>query len=69
LIVTNCTEEDNGKYRFEADGRKTEAILVVEGNSSLTDHVKYGGTLFDKSNFTLNVYCTLHFRSTKDESR
>ncbi|KAK7155702.1 hypothetical protein R3I93_010373 [Phoxinus phoxinus] len=30
LIVTNCTEEDNGKYRFEADGRKTEAILVVE---------------------------------------
>ncbi|XP_051567599.1 immunoglobulin-like and fibronectin type III domain-containing protein 1 [Myxocyprinus asiaticus] len=30
LIVTNCTDEDSGKYRFEADGRKTEAILVVE---------------------------------------
>ncbi|XP_051563268.1 immunoglobulin-like and fibronectin type III domain-containing protein 1 [Myxocyprinus asiaticus] len=30
LIITNCTDEDNGKYRFEADGRKTEAILVVE---------------------------------------
>ncbi|XP_067316389.1 immunoglobulin-like and fibronectin type III domain-containing protein 1 [Pseudorasbora parva] len=30
LILSNCTEEDNGKYRFEADGRKTEAMLVVE---------------------------------------
>ncbi|XP_051986339.1 immunoglobulin-like and fibronectin type III domain-containing protein 1 [Xyrauchen texanus] len=30
LIITNCTDEDNGKYRFEADGRKTEGILVVE---------------------------------------
>ncbi|XP_051754091.1 immunoglobulin-like and fibronectin type III domain-containing protein 1 [Ctenopharyngodon idella] len=30
LVVSNCTEDDNGKYRFEADGRKTEAILVVE---------------------------------------
>lgn len=32
LILTNCKEDDNGKYRFEADGRKTEAILIVEGN-------------------------------------
>ncbi|TRY89370.1 hypothetical protein DNTS_015305, partial [Danionella cerebrum] len=30
IIFTNCTEDDNGKYRFEADGRKTEALLVVE---------------------------------------
>uniref|UniRef100_A0A8C2GHV4 Immunoglobulin like and fibronectin type III domain containing 1, tandem duplicate 3 n=1 Tax=Cyprinus carpio TaxID=7962 RepID=A0A8C2GHV4_CYPCA len=30
LIVSNCTEDDSGKYRFEADGRKTEAMLVVE---------------------------------------
>lgn len=30
IVVSNCTEDDNGKYRFEADGRKTEAILVVE---------------------------------------
>uniref|UniRef100_A0A673MAY8 Immunoglobulin-like and fibronectin type III domain-containing protein 1 n=1 Tax=Sinocyclocheilus rhinocerous TaxID=307959 RepID=A0A673MAY8_9TELE len=30
IIVSNCTEEDGGKYRFEADGRKTEAMLIVE---------------------------------------
>ncbi|XP_052454802.1 immunoglobulin-like and fibronectin type III domain-containing protein 1 [Carassius gibelio] len=30
LIVSNCTEDHDGKYRFEADGRKTEAMLVVE---------------------------------------
>uniref|UniRef100_A0A673GY14 Immunoglobulin-like and fibronectin type III domain-containing protein 1 n=1 Tax=Sinocyclocheilus rhinocerous TaxID=307959 RepID=A0A673GY14_9TELE len=30
LTVSNCTEDDSGKYRFEADGRKTEAMLVVE---------------------------------------
>ncbi|KAB5584063.1 hypothetical protein PHYPO_G00103100 [Pangasianodon hypophthalmus] len=30
LVINNCTEDDNGKYRFEADGRKTEALLIVE---------------------------------------
>ncbi|KAK6318811.1 hypothetical protein J4Q44_G00100220 [Coregonus suidteri] len=30
LILKNCKEEDSGKYRFEADGRKTEAMLIVE---------------------------------------
>uniref|UniRef100_A0A3B4DPS6 Immunoglobulin like and fibronectin type III domain containing 1, tandem duplicate 3 n=1 Tax=Pygocentrus nattereri TaxID=42514 RepID=A0A3B4DPS6_PYGNA len=30
LMICNCKEEDNGKYRFEADGRKSEAILIVE---------------------------------------
>lgn len=33
LVIKNCTENDNGKYHFEADGRKTEALLIVEGNS------------------------------------
>lgn len=33
LIVKNLKEEDSAKYRYEADGRKTEAILKVEGNS------------------------------------
>lgn len=32
LVINNCTEDDNGKYRFEVDGRKTEALLIVEGN-------------------------------------
>lgn len=32
LVIKNSTEDDNGKYRFEADGRKTEALLTVEGN-------------------------------------
>lgn len=31
LIIRNCKEEDAGKYRCEADGRKTEAVLTVEG--------------------------------------
>lgn len=31
LILKNCKEEDSGKYRFEADGRKTESMLIVEG--------------------------------------
>jgi len=31
LIIKNCKEEDAGKYRCEADGRKTEAALSVEG--------------------------------------
>ncbi|XP_061784879.1 immunoglobulin-like and fibronectin type III domain-containing protein 1 [Nerophis lumbriciformis] len=30
LVLKNCKEEDAGKYRYEADGRKTEAMLVVE---------------------------------------
>ncbi|XP_041638138.1 immunoglobulin-like and fibronectin type III domain-containing protein 1 [Cheilinus undulatus] len=30
LIIKNCTEEDAAKYRCEADGRKTEAVLKVE---------------------------------------
>lgn len=32
LIVKNCKEDDTAKYRFEADGRKTEAVLKIEGN-------------------------------------
>lgn len=31
LIIKNCKEEDAGKYRCEADGRKTEAMLNIEG--------------------------------------
>ncbi|XP_044031649.1 immunoglobulin-like and fibronectin type III domain-containing protein 1 [Siniperca chuatsi] len=30
LIIKNCKEDDAGKYRCEADGRKTEAVLKVE---------------------------------------
>ncbi|XP_077458048.1 immunoglobulin-like and fibronectin type III domain-containing protein 1 [Stigmatopora argus] len=30
LVFQNCKEEDSGKYRFEADGRKTEAMVIVE---------------------------------------
>lgn len=31
LIIKKCKEEDAGKYRCEADGRKTEALVKVEG--------------------------------------
>uniref|UniRef100_A0A6Q2Y646 Immunoglobulin like and fibronectin type III domain containing 1, tandem duplicate 3 n=1 Tax=Esox lucius TaxID=8010 RepID=A0A6Q2Y646_ESOLU len=30
LILKNCTEDDSGVYRFEADGRKTEAMCIIE---------------------------------------
>ncbi|XP_041654972.1 immunoglobulin-like and fibronectin type III domain-containing protein 1 [Cheilinus undulatus] len=30
LVIINCTEEHSGKYRFEADGRKTEAMINVK---------------------------------------
>ncbi|KAJ8016727.1 hypothetical protein DPEC_G00010360 [Dallia pectoralis] len=30
LVINHCQAEDSGKYRFEADGRKTEAIFQVE---------------------------------------
>lgn len=31
LKIHKVTEEYAGKYKFEADGRKTEAVIVVEG--------------------------------------
>ncbi|XP_060899403.1 immunoglobulin-like and fibronectin type III domain-containing protein 1 [Labrus mixtus] len=36
LIIKNCTEDDAGKYRCEADGRKTEAVLNVEDPPRIT---------------------------------
>ncbi len=31
LKIDKVTEEFAGKYRFEADGRKTECVIAVEG--------------------------------------
>lgn len=31
LKIHKVTEESAGKYKFEADGRKTEAAISVEG--------------------------------------
>ncbi|XP_030634073.1 immunoglobulin-like and fibronectin type III domain-containing protein 1 [Chanos chanos] len=30
LIIENCQEGDAGTYRFEADGRKSEAVLIIQ---------------------------------------
>ncbi|XP_071750737.2 immunoglobulin-like and fibronectin type III domain-containing protein 1 [Centroberyx gerrardi] len=30
LVISGCKEEHSGKYRFEADGRKTEAMINVK---------------------------------------
>uniref|UniRef100_A0A3Q3EVE8 Immunoglobulin like and fibronectin type III domain containing 1, tandem duplicate 3 n=1 Tax=Labrus bergylta TaxID=56723 RepID=A0A3Q3EVE8_9LABR len=30
LVIISCTEEHSGKYRFEADGRKTEAMINIK---------------------------------------
>ncbi|XP_056259273.1 immunoglobulin-like and fibronectin type III domain-containing protein 1 [Seriola aureovittata] len=45
LIIKNCKEDDVGKYRCEADGRKTEAVLNVAdppriNSDDLTDFIK-----------------------------
>ncbi|XP_068196190.1 immunoglobulin-like and fibronectin type III domain-containing protein 1 [Antennarius striatus] len=29
LVINMCREEHSGKYRFEADGRKTEAMIII----------------------------------------
>ncbi|KAA0712681.1 EEF1A2-binding protein 1 [Triplophysa tibetana] len=52
LILTNCKEDDNGKYRFEADGRKTEAILIVEDPPRLNqdDLAKFSEPVIIKAN-------------------
>ena len=31
LVIIRCEEEHTGKYRFEADHRKTEAMINVKG--------------------------------------
>lgn len=36
LKIHKVTEECAGKYRFEADGRKTEAVILVEGRNNFT---------------------------------
>lgn len=35
LKIHKVTEEFAGKYKFEADGRKTEALILVEGKNIL----------------------------------
>ncbi|CAL8275764.1 unnamed protein product [Boreogadus saida] len=37
LIINNCKEEHSGKYRFEADGRKTEAVIYVKDPPRFTE--------------------------------
>lgn len=36
LIIHDCQESDAGKYKFEAEGRKSEATLIVEGKCVFT---------------------------------
>uniref|UniRef100_A0A3B5M776 Immunoglobulin like and fibronectin type III domain containing 1, tandem duplicate 2 n=1 Tax=Xiphophorus couchianus TaxID=32473 RepID=A0A3B5M776_9TELE len=31
LVIMKCSEDNSGKYRFEADGRKTEAMMSIRG--------------------------------------
>lgn len=46
LKIHKVTEEFAGKYKFEADGRKTEADIVVEGRNN--------------NYFLAHVICTVH---------
>lgn len=31
LLISSCQEEHSGRYRFEAEGRKSEATLNIQG--------------------------------------
>ena len=44
LIIKNCQEDDAAKYRCEADGRKTEAMLNVEGTVIRIDLRNYNSS-------------------------
>lgn len=35
LIINDCQERDAGKYKFEVEGRKSEATLIVQGKCFL----------------------------------
>lgn len=41
LKIHKVTEEFAGKYKFEADGRKTEAVIVVEGKNTFHKKISY----------------------------
>lgn len=41
LKIHKVTEEYAGKYKFEADGRKTEAVIVVEGKNTFRKKISY----------------------------
>lgn len=45
LKILKVTDESAGKYKFEVDGRKTEAMVIVEGNQTK----EYVLDLFDVS--------------------
>lgn len=64
LIIKNCKEDDAGKYRCEADGRKTEAVLKVEGTPKLFKTTLF---LLLVSNGSLKRCIFLLSRSTKSE--
>jgi len=41
LKIHKVTEEYAGKYRFEADGRKTESSIVVEGRNNFLPDITH----------------------------
>lgn len=41
LKIHKVTEEFAGKYKFEADGRKTEAVIAVEGKKMFLTEITY----------------------------
>lgn len=54
LIIKNCKEEDAGKYRCEADGRKTEAVLNVEG-IVIRNNLRYTNSRQNKSKASVKM--------------
>ena len=33
LVIDSCKKDDTGLYRFEAEGRKSEATLNIQGQN------------------------------------
>lgn len=73
LLIDSCQEEHSGRYRFEAEGRKTEATIYVQGIKMCLEVSQYNIIKSWKItyvyHFDCNVFPSLNYlRPTKTES-
>lgn len=41
MIIDCCKEDDAAVYRFEAEGRKSEATLNIQGQNKINNMIRY----------------------------
>lgn len=56
LKILKVSEENAGKYKFEADGRKTEGEIVVEGKKKNSRPYSINQHQFVTNKQTLNMF-------------